>query len=216
MIETELYRSRFAQAEFVQQKEFWRPICRYLQRYVKPDGVTVDLGAGFCHFINHIQSRSKIAVDINEESLERFADRDVRRVASSGSDLTFLAQSSIDTVFASNVYEHFHTREEVAESLREVYRVLRAGGHFVIMQPNFAYCQREYFDFFDHRLIFTHRAMAEGLVSAGFTMERTISRFLPYTSKSRLPRASWMVSLYLRTPLAWKILGGQMLLVARK
>lgn len=216
MIETELYRLRFAQAELVQQKEFWRPICRYLQRYVKPDGVTLDLGAGFCHFINHIQSQSKIAVDINEESLERFADPDVRRVASSGSDLSFLPQSSIDTVFASNVYEHFRSREEVAESLSEVYRVLRAGGRFVILQPNFAYCQREYFDFFDHRLIFTHRGMEEGLVAAGFTMERVISRFLPYTSKSRLPRAAWMVSLYLRTPLAWKILGGQMLLVARK
>ena len=216
MIETELYRLRFTQAELISQRAFWRPICKYLQRYVNPDGVTLDLGAGFCHFINEIQSKSKIAVDINAENLDRFADPNVRRVTSSGSDLSLLPQSSIDTVFASNVYEHFTSREEVAASLREVYRVLRAGGRFVILQPNFAYCHREYFDFFDHRLIFTHRGMEEGLISAGFTIERAIGRFLPYSSKSRLPRAPWMVSLYLKLPLAWKILGGQMLLVARK
>jgi len=49
-----------------------------------------------------------------------------------------------------------------------------------------------------------------------FEIERVIARFLPYTSKSRLPQAAWLVDLYLRVPLAWRILGGQMLVVARK
>ena len=118
--------------------------------------------------------------------------------------------------FASNVYEHFPSREDVAASFQEVYRGLRPGGRFIILQPNFACSAKQYFDFFDHRLIFTHKGMIEGLEISGFELERVTPRFLPFTSKSRLPAAPWMVSLYLAVPLAWRILGGQMLLIARK
>src|SRR5207244_1386412 len=51
-VETELYRLRFSDAELTQARKFWRPICGYLQRYVPSDGSTLDLGAGYCHFIN--------------------------------------------------------------------------------------------------------------------------------------------------------------------
>jgi SAM-dependent methyltransferase len=216
MIETELYRQRFSKEEFEQQRAFWRPICHFLQRYVDPQGTTLDLGAGYCHFINQIESKTKIALDINQESLTRYANADVRCIAGAGSALDVLPGASLDTVFASNVYEHFQSREDVAASFAEVHRALRAGGRFIILQPNFAYCYREYFDFFDHRLVFTRHGMEEGLASAGFKTERAIDRFLPYTSKSRIPKAPWMVSLYLNVPLAWRILGGQMLLVVRK
>ena len=216
MIETQIYRSRFSERELHRQRAFWRPICNYLQRYVHPDGVTLDLGAGFCHFINNIHSREKIALDINEESLRRYADQDVRLVVSSGSDLSALPSASIDTVFASNVYEHFHSRELVATSFAEVYRVLRPGGAFIILQPNFAYCSRHYFDFFDHRLIFTHLGMIEGLHICGFAIAKVEACFLPFTSKSRMPTTPWLVWLYLRLRLAWRLLGGQMLIVARK
>ena len=163
MIETELYRLRFSKEEFEQQRAFWRPICRFLQRYVDPRGTTLDLGAGYCHFINQIESKTKIALDINEESLTRYANADVRCIAGAGSALDALPRASVDTVFASNVYEHFQTREDVAASFAEVHRVLREGGRFIILQPNFAYCYREYFDFFDHRLVFTRHGMEEGL-----------------------------------------------------
>jgi len=216
MLEAQLYRRRFSEAELDRQRALWRPICHYLQRYVRPDGVTLDLGAGFCHFINNIHSGEKIALDINEENLRRYTAQDVRIVVASGADLSAIATASVDTVFASNVNEHFHSREQVATSFTEVYRILRPGGTFIILQPNFAYCARQYFDFFDHRLIFTHLGMVEGLGACGFTMAKVIACFLPFTSKSKLPTASWLVWLYLRLRLAWRILGGQMLLVARK
>ncbi|MGA2433972.1 MAG: class I SAM-dependent methyltransferase [Bryobacteraceae bacterium] len=216
MIETGIYRNRFSSEELAAQRTFWRPICAYLQKHVEPDGVTLDLGAGFCHFINQIRSRRKIAVDINGEVLSRYADPSVERLISEGANLSAIPRDSVDTVFASNVYEHLSSREDVASSFREVYRILRPGGRFVILQPNFAYCYRSYFDFFDHRLIFTHRGMCEGLSIAEFQISEVVPRFLPYTSKSRLPKAPWLVSLYLRFPAAWRLLGGQMLIVARK
>ncbi len=101
-------------------------------------------------------------------------------------------------------------------SFQEVRRVLKPGGRFIIMQPNFAYCARSYFDFFDHVLVFTRAGMAEGLHAAGFHIEVERDRFLPYSSKRRLPKAPWLVSAYLKFPLAWKFIGAQMLLVAEK
>ncbi len=215
-LEGDIYRLRFSERELAQARAFWRPICRYLQRYVDPQGTTLDLGAGYCHFINNIVSVEKLALDLNGENLRLYAAPDVRCIESTGADLTGIASGSADSVFASNVYEHFPSREDVARSFEEVYRVLRPGGRFMVLQPNFAYCARRYFDFFDHRLIFTHKGMAEGLAICGFQLERVTARFLPYTSKSRLPTASWMVSMYLSFPPAWRVLGSQMLLVGRK
>ncbi len=215
MNETALYRTRFDKKELREQSMFWVPICRYLERYVPPDGTTLDLGAGFCHFINNITSARKIALDLNEENLRNFAAGNVQILVSSGSHIQ-LPDESLDTVFASNVYEHFPSREAVAESFAEVHRLLKPGGRLIVMQPNFAHCTKRYYDFFDHRLAFTHLGMAEGLRSAAFEVPIVQSRFLPYTSKSRLPRQPWMVALYLRFPILWHLLGQQMLLVAEK
>jgi len=183
---------------------------------VNPDGATLDLGAGYCHFINQIASREKLALDLNVENLRLYAGAGVRCIEASGADLAGIGSASLNSVFASNVYEHFPSRESVSSSLEEVHRVLRPGGRAIILQPNFAYCAKQYFDYFDHRLIFTHKGMAEGLTIAGFELERVTAQFLPYTSKSALPAAPWLVSMYLAFPPAWRVLGGQMLLVARK
>ena len=215
-IEGSIYRLRFSEKELAQARAMWRPICRYLQRYVDPQGVTLDLGAGYCHFINAITSREKLALDINAENLRLYAAPGVRCIEATGADLRAIDSASVDSVFASNVYEHFPSREDVALSLGEVFRVLRTGGRFIILQPNFAYCAKEYFDFFDHRLIFTHKGMAEGLAISGFQLELSTARFLPYTTKSGLPTAPWLVSMYLAFPPAWRVLGGQMLLVGVK
>jgi SAM-dependent methyltransferase len=216
LFEKNIYALRFSEDELAQARKFWRPICRYLQPIVDPRGTTLDLGAGYCHFINNIESRVKLALDINGDNLRRYANPDVRCIVAPASNLGEIESNSVNSVFASNVYEHLMSREDVASSCREVYRVMRPGGRFIVLQPNFAYCARQYYDFFDHRLTFTHKAMAEGLQIAGFQLERVTPRFLPYTSKARLPRAPWMVSLYLAIPLAWRILGAQMLLVGVK
>jgi SAM-dependent methyltransferase len=215
-LESSIYRIRFSEEELAAARAFWKPICRYLQQYVNPEGATLDLGAGYCHFINQIVSREKVALDLNVENLRLHAASDVRCVEASGATLTGIATGSLDTVFASNVYEHFPSREDVMSSLEEVFRALRPGGKLIVMQPNFAHCTKEYFDYFDHRLIFTHKGMTEGLINAGFQLQRITRQFLPYTSKSMLPAMPWLVSLYLAFPPAWRILGGQMLLIGSK
>lgn len=215
LLEAEIYSRRFSDKELAAQRALWKPICQFLQTYVNAAGTTLDLGAGYCHFINNIQSARKYALDLNQENLDKYGAVDVEKLVGSGNRIA-LPDDSIDTVFASNVYEHFPTREDVAASIAEVRRILRPGGRFIILQPNFAYCMKQYFDFFDHRLAFTHRAIVEAVEIERFKVQRVIDQFLPYTSKSGLPTAAWLVSLYLKVPLAWKILGGQFLLVAQK
>src|ERR1700761_3622302 len=109
-LETSLYQSRFSSEELAQARAFWGPICHYLQRYIDPAGTTLDLGAGYCHFINTIISREKIAIDINEENLRLYAEKNVRSIACTGADLGAIPTASVNTVFASNVYEHFQSR----------------------------------------------------------------------------------------------------------
>jgi hypothetical protein len=48
------------------------------------------------------------------------------------------------------------------------------------------------------------------------TPAHVVTRFLPYTTKSPLPQAPWLVRLYLKVPLAWWFLGKQSLVIAEK
>ena len=85
-----------------------------------------------------------------------------------------------------------------------------------MVQPNIRYAYREYWDFFDHHVALSHGSLSEALQMTGFHIEVLRPRFLPYTTKSRLPQAAWLVRLYLACPPAQWLLGKQMLVVARK
>jgi ubiquinone/menaquinone biosynthesis C-methylase UbiE len=104
----------------------------------------------------------------------------------------------------------------VLAALREVYRVLKPGGRFLVLQPNIRFAYREYWDFFDHHLPFSDRAMVEGLETCNFRIESVRPRFLPYTTKSALPAWPILVRLYLRCPPLHRLLGKQMFIVAVK
>ena len=94
-------------------------------------------------------------------------------------------------------------------------RLLRRGGRLIVMQPNFRYAYRHYFDDYTHRSTFTHVSLANLLRSKGLRMLRVEPRFLPYSMReSRLPVKPWLVRAYLRSPI--RPLAGQMLLVAEK
>jgi len=73
----ELYARRFGPKERAEKNALWKVLCQsFLQRYVSESDVVVDLGAGYCEFINNIRCGRKIAVDLNEDT-RQYAARDV-------------------------------------------------------------------------------------------------------------------------------------------
>ncbi len=86
----------------------------------------------------------------------------------------------------------------------------------LILQPNIRFISRDYWMFFDHVTPVDDRALCEALELGGFRIEINVPRFLPYTTASRLPVAPWLIRLYLRLPILWRVLGGQAFIVAVK
>lgn len=195
----------------------WKEVCKFLQRKYIPEGSRIlDAGAGYCNFINNIYAKDKHAVDIYSK-LSRYANDDVEAHILSCTELDCFDDDFFDIVFASNLLEHL-TREDLLQTLNEFWRVLRCGGKIILLQPNFKYCYKTYFDDYTHLQVMTDRSIAELLETYGFTVIKVHRRFLPVNSKSslrlNLPRLDLIVRLYLRLP--FKPLAAQMLVVAEK
>ena len=85
----------------------WSYLTRYLSRFVPPDAAVLELGAGYCYFINNLSAARRVAVDVGAD-LPRFAGQGVE--ARQQDALAFLDSAepgSFDFVFASNFLEHF-------------------------------------------------------------------------------------------------------------
>lgn len=188
----------------------WHHIAAYLGRWWDPNAAVLDVGAGYCSFINQVQSRRRVAVDLHEQ-LGRFAAHGVETIRASATDLSPLPSDTFDVVFASNLLEHL-TREDIAVALREFSRVMRSGGRLILMQPNYRLCADIYFDDYTHLTPLSDRSLPDLLAANGFDVLRVTARFLPFSLKSRFSGLTFLIPLYLRSPI--RPAAGQMLVVA--
>ncbi len=124
--------------------------------------------------------------------------------------------ASFDVVFTSNYLEHLASPEAVIEQLAVVRDLLRPGGRAIVLQPNIALVGGAYWDFIDHRVALTDRSLVEAAQLAGLKTRRVIRRFLPYSTKGRLPAHPALVRGYLALPLAWLLLGKQTLYIGAR
>jgi SAM-dependent methyltransferase len=185
----------------LEKARVWQILCKYFfQKYIKPSDTVLDLAAGFCEFINNIECEKRIAVDLNPE-VKNFAAPDVQVIITSSTDLSPISADSVDVVFVSNFFEHLPDKDTSLLTLQSIRRVLRRGGKLLILQPNIAAVGGRYWDFVDHHLPLTERTLVEALNLVNIEVKEVRAKFLPYTTKGHLPRASWLIILYL----AWVV-----------
>jgi SAM-dependent methyltransferase len=211
----EIYEARFDEREVSAKDAVWREIVTFLQRYIDRDSPLLDLACDRGHFVRWAQASERWATDIRDVSA--VLPNDVRFVLGSGLDLDeLLPQGHFGTVFMSNYLEHLESSDAVIEQLRIAGRLVRPGGRVVILQPNIRLVGPRYWDFIDHRVALTERSLLEAAEVAGLRTVELITRFLPYSTKGRLPSDARLVRAYLSFPPAWRLMGRQSLYVGER
>jgi SAM-dependent methyltransferase len=209
-----LYRYRFRTIDQDDRTAVWREIAAFVHAQLGAPERVLDPAAGRGEFINAVPARERWAVD-RVAYAEGTYDAGVRLVVADVFDAE-LPSEHFEGVFVSNFLEHLPTQDVVAAFLERMRATLRVGGRIAIIGPNFRHCAKQYFDMADHTVILTHKAIAEHLYAAGFEPERIVPRYLPYSFRGILPPSRRLTSLYLRMPLAWKLLGKQFLVIGRR
>jgi SAM-dependent methyltransferase len=190
----------------------WRTLWRHhFSAIVAPSACVLDLGCGYGEFINSVEARRRIALDC-WDGFPRFLASGVEAIVANVTDLDRLEDGVVDFAFASNLFEHL-TQADFATTLAALRRKLSPGGTLNILQPNYRYAYREYFDDYTHVAVYSHVSLADFLVANGYRVIEARPRFLPLTIKSRLPVHPALIAAYLKSPI--KPLAKQMFLRAR-
>ncbi len=211
----EVYEQRFSREDEVAKEAIWREVGRYLQRFVEPGARVVDIACDIGYFIRNIRAADRWATDIRDVASS--LPKDVHFVRASGLDLAdVLPNDHFDLAFFSNYLEHLSSTEAVLQQLKVAFSILKPGGRVLILQPNIRLIGGSYWDFIDHQTALTEKSLAEAAAMAGFTHKKVITRFLPYTTKSRFPQHPLLVRAYLGFPPAWLLLGKQTLYLGEK
>jgi dolichol-phosphate mannosyltransferase len=212
----DLYDVRFSSAERDRKAGVWSVlVARAFQPWIPAGAVVLDLGCGFGEFSNNVVAARRLAVDVSDESASHL-DEGVEFRAGDIGDVSWVADQSVDVVFTSNVLEHLSDRDHVVRAVSEARRVLKPGGVFIAMGPNIRFLAGPYWDFWDHIVPISDRSISELLEMLHFEVLDVVPRFLPYTTKGRLPASGRLLGLYLRLKPLWPLFGRQFLVRARR
>ena len=194
------------------RKGIWREIVRYIAKDIGPVESLVELGPGYCDFINQYPARRKICFELNP-TMKKWAGEDVEMRTKSALALGELGEQTVDCLFTSNFLEHFDGKELDA-LMPQIHMVLKKGGRLVLIQPNYRLCAEHYFDDKTHLTIFSDENMAGFLKKFGFNIIKILPGLLPFSMNSQLPKWPLLVRIYLALP--FKPGAAQMYVVAEK
>ena len=209
------YERRFAAMQDYRHR-VWSVLTRdYFQRFIAPGQTILDLGCGWGEFINQINAARKFGMDLNPDSARHLADG-VQFLHQDCSQRWQIEPGTLDTVFTSNFFEHLPDKTALKATLAHAFTALKPGGRLIALGPNIKAVPGAYWDFFDHHVMLTEQSLREALELTGFTTEKCVARFLPYTAVGKSEAPLWMIRLYLKLPIVWRFFGGQFLVVARR
>jgi SAM-dependent methyltransferase len=211
----QIYEKRFSGAEEYRRQVWQTLTAKVFSRWVSPDAAVLDLGCGYCEFINNIQARVKYAMDLNPAARQHAAPGVYVQLQDCSAPWQ-LPPATLDAVFTSNFFEHLPDKAALERTVLNAFECLKPGGRLIALGPNIRYTGDAYWDFYDHYVALTDLSLIELLQKSGYEIEYSLSRFLPYTMARGRKFPVWILKVYLLIRLAWPIFGQQFLIVARK
>lgn len=190
----------------------WFEINKYLQKMVNFGDFVVEIGSGYCNWINSVKAKNKIAIDKFIDP-KKFCEKNVKAIFGDFTKLKELKNNSVNTFLLSNFLEHL-TNKEVKECIKLIRQKLKSNGIIIVIQPNYKFSVKKYFDDPTHISIWDHRSLPNFFETNGFKVIKIVPKFLPLTMNSKIPKTKFLTRLYLYSPI--KFFGGQMLVIARK
>ncbi len=199
-------------AEDKRRDVLWQTLWQaWFKSRVPEDACVLDIGAGYGQFINNVVAKRRIALDL-WPGMEEHLDAGVEALVGDLDRIAELEAGSVDYAFASNIFEHV-TQEKFASVLANLKTRLSSRGVLTILQPNYSYAYREYFDDYTHVSVWSHTGLKDFLEAHDYEVTYFHPRFLPLTIKSRLPVFPFLIKAYLASPI--RPMGKQMLFVAK-
>jgi hypothetical protein len=204
------FKSRFTPDP--RRETLWRTLIRYyFQSQIPPSATVLEFGAGYGHFINNVKAARRLALD-QRDGFANYLQPGVEPHVDAVSDLTFVEDNSVDFVLASNLFERV-SQEDFASVSDQLRSKLRPGGTLNVLQPNYRFACREYFDDYSHCTIYSDIGICGFLQANAYDVIHCHPRFMPLTIKSGLKVSPLLIRLYLASPI--RPLGKKMLVVAR-
>jgi SAM-dependent methyltransferase len=109
----------------------------FLRRFLKPSTVMAEIGPGRCHLAVSLAPHVARIYGVDVAEVGAGADQGVPNFEIKRTDGIHMPfdSDSIDLVISNQLMEHLHP-DDACDQLREVHRVLRAGGRYVCVTPS--------------------------------------------------------------------------------
>ena len=118
----EIYRHRWDEAERTGMVHVWKVLCEnFFQKFIPSNARVLDLGGGYCNFINHIRAEKRVVFDANPD-VQKYAHPDVEVIQSSDLTLPMIPDGSVSHVFVSHFLEHLPSSSDVLKLLETLQR----------------------------------------------------------------------------------------------
>ena len=212
---TQIYDKRFSGHEYYRNQVWKILVKQFFSKWIRSTDHILDLGCGYGEFINNTKCEVRHAMDLNPKA-KSLLDKQIIFHQQDCSASWKIDSNSLDLVFTSNFFEHLPNKESLNLTIGEIKKALKPGGRLIAMGPNIGVLKGRYWDFWDHHVALSDQSLCELLEIHDFTIEQSEPKFLPYNMVRVKERPLFMIFVYLRFPILWRIFGKQFLIVAKK
>jgi len=207
---------RFDNRKLKNRNLLWKILIdEYFNKYIENNSTVLDVGAGYCEFINNIICKNKIALD-SSSIINKYANKEVKTIVKTFGEIPRDYYNKIDVVFMSNFLEHLDSKKEVIDVFKLTNKLLKKGGKLLIMQPNIDLLKERYWNRIDHNIALNGESIKEALILSNFVLKEYCKMFLPPTFQTKMPINRILIKIYLFIPSNLRLIAGQSFFVALK